>query len=269
GAEPGGAETEDAELGGAESEGAESGGAEFEVAESRGPPTRGTGAGGAGATSPGGAGVTAGAGGTGGAGAAGPRGARTRGTGAAEAGGVGVIDPGAGGADARGAGAGGAGAIDPGTRGTRAGGTVVVSAATWLYSPLPAPSPYVEQTVSVTERRELESRPASPVRAVRTGRRVPRPRPPPVLGTHIMALLPSFVPLRVPLPSPPTYSLADGPDPESDFVRAANPTVTRLLATVVTDPSFESYAVSALVAELVDFAAACRLCYSHNRLECA
>ncbi|CAI5483038.1 unnamed protein product [Closterium sp. Yama58-4] len=67
---------------------------------------------------------------------------------------------------------------------------------------------------------------------------------------------------RVPLPSPPASSLPDLPDPESDLVRAAHPTVTRLLATVVTDPSFESAAASALVAELVDFAAACRLDYA-------
>ncbi|CAI7803407.1 unnamed protein product [Closterium sp. NIES-54] len=40
------------------------------------------------------------------------------------------------------------------------------------------------------------------------------------------------------------------------------PTVTRLLATVITNPSFESDASSALVAELVDFAAACRLNYA-------
>ncbi|CAI7856550.1 unnamed protein product [Closterium sp. NIES-54] len=78
-----------------------------------------------------------------------------------------------------------------------------------------------------------------PIRAVCTGHRVPRQRPPPVLGTHHMALRPSSVPLRVPLPSPPASSLADGPDPESDLVHAASPTVPRLLATVVTDPSFE------------------------------
>ncbi|CAI7879642.1 unnamed protein product [Closterium sp. NIES-53] len=77
-----------------------------------------------------------------------------------------------------------------------------------------------------------------------------------------MALRPSSFPLRVPLPSPPASSLVDGPDPESDLVRAASPVVTRLLATVVTDPSFESIAASALVAELVDFAAACRLDYA-------
>ncbi|CAI7737790.1 unnamed protein product [Closterium sp. NIES-53] len=46
------------------------------------------------------------------------------------------------------------------------------------------------------------------------------------------------------------------------LVRAEHSTVTRLLATVVTDPSFESAAASALVAKLVDFAAACRLDYA-------
>ncbi|CAI5974484.1 unnamed protein product [Closterium sp. NIES-64] len=51
-------------------------------------------------------------------------------------------------------------------------------------------------------------------------------------------------------------------DPESDSLRAASPTVTRLLATAVTDPSFESSAASALVTELVDFAARCRLDYA-------
>ncbi|CAI5480202.1 unnamed protein product [Closterium sp. Yama58-4] len=112
------------------------------------------------------------------------------------------------------------------------------------------------------QRRPPVSRPVSPVCAARTGRRVPRPRPPPVPGMHQMTLRPSCVPQRVPLPSPPASSLPDVPDPESDAVRSAHPTVTRLLALVVTDPSFESAAASALVAELVDFAAACRLDYA-------
>ncbi|CAI7821780.1 unnamed protein product [Closterium sp. NIES-53] len=77
-----------------------------------------------------------------------------------------------------------------------------------------------------------------------------------------MALRPSTAPLRVPLPSPPESSLPVPPDPESDSLRVASPTATRLLATVVTDPSFESTAASALVAELVDFAAPCRLDYA-------
>ncbi|CAI7894812.1 unnamed protein product, partial [Closterium sp. NIES-54] len=80
-------------------------------------------------------------------------------------------------------------------------------------------------------------------------------------STHRMALRPSSVPQRVVLPSPPTSSLPHVPDPESDLVRAANPTVTCLPAMVVTDPSFESAATSALVPELVDFTSLCRLDY--------
>ncbi|CAI5958407.1 unnamed protein product [Closterium sp. NIES-65] len=129
-------------------------------------------------------------------------------------------------------------------------------------SPLPARSPYPEKTHSLTERREPASCPASPVRPVCIGHRVPCLRPHPVPGTHQMALRPSSVPLHVPLLSPPTSSLADEPDPESNLIPAASPTVTRLLATVVTDPSFESTTASAFVAELVDFAAACRLVYA-------
>ncbi|CAI5974020.1 unnamed protein product [Closterium sp. NIES-65] len=77
-----------------------------------------------------------------------------------------------------------------------------------------------------------------------------------------MSLRPSTAPLRAPLPSPPESSLPAFADPESDSLCAASPTVTRLLATVVTDPSFESTAASALVAKLVDFAARCRLDYA-------
>ncbi|CAI7802833.1 unnamed protein product [Closterium sp. NIES-53] len=126
-------------------------------------------------------------------------------------------------------------------------------------SPLPAPSPYTGPTGGLTERREPASRPVSPVRAARTSGRGPRQRPPPVPGTHRMSLRPSTAPLRVPLPSPPESSLPALTDPASDSLRAASPTVARLLATVVTDPSFKSTAASALVAELVDFAACCRL----------
>ncbi|CAI7861871.1 unnamed protein product [Closterium sp. NIES-54] len=258
-----------------------------------------SGAAGAGDTGAGGAGVSAGAGGTrvGGAGAgdpaepggAGAGGAGARGTGAGGAGarGAGASDTGAvgagsggngtGGAGAGGVGVGGTGAVDPGTRsagargvvsgGTGAGGTVrprpfFVPLLRQPGSPLPAPSPYAEQTDSFTKRREPESRPASPVCAVRAGRRVPRPRPPPVPGTHTMALRPSSVPQRFPLPTPPESSLLAVPDPESDLACAASPAVSRLLATVVTDPSFESTAAFALVAELVDYAVACRLDYA-------
>ncbi|CAI7728520.1 unnamed protein product [Closterium sp. NIES-53] len=77
-----------------------------------------------------------------------------------------------------------------------------------------------------------------------------------------MTLRPSTAPQHVPLPSPPASSLHASPDPESDSLRAASLAVTRLLATAVTDPLFESFAASALVTELVDFAAACRLDYA-------
>ncbi|CAI7904349.1 unnamed protein product [Closterium sp. NIES-54] len=122
-------------------------------------------------------------------------------------------------------------------------------------SALLAPSLYTEQSGGLTERREPACRLVSPVR---TSRRVPRSRPPPVPGTHAMALRPYSVPLRVPLPAPPESSLPEVHDPESDRARAASPTVSLLLATAVTDPSFES----ALVAELLDFAAAYRLDYT-------
>ncbi|CAI5955527.1 unnamed protein product [Closterium sp. NIES-64] len=136
-------------------------------------------------------------------------------------------------------------------------------------SSLPGPALYTGPTGGLTERREPasrpaspESRPESPVRTALSSSRVQRQRLPAVPGTHRMALRPSTAPQRVPLPSPPASSLPALADPGSDSLRATSPTVTRLLATVITDPSFESAAASALVAELVDFAARCRLDYA-------
>ncbi|CAI7892847.1 unnamed protein product, partial [Closterium sp. NIES-53] len=252
------------------------------------------GAGGAGDAGAGDTGVATGAGGTTGTAAAGPGGARTRGAGAAGSGGVGGAgagDPtepraaGAGGSCAGGAGAGaggdgvggtgaggataaGAGTVDPGAGG--AGGNVrprpyfvpllqQSQPSLQPTSPLPAPSRYIEQSDGLTERREPAACPVSPVR---TARCTPRSRPPPVPGMHAMALRPSSVPLRLPLPAPPESSLLEVPDPESDRARAASPTVSRLLATADTDPSFESADAAALVAKLLDFAAAYRLDYA-------
>ncbi|CAI7793860.1 unnamed protein product [Closterium sp. NIES-54] len=293
GVEPGGAESK-----GAESRATGAGGAGAAGAGGAGVTTGAGGTGGTAATGPGGARTRdIGAAGTGGVGVAeagdptepGAAGAGGSGAGGAGAGGAGAGDTGAGGAGvggtgAGGAGAGGVGAVDP-------GGTVrprlyfvpllhqvpgVPSSASLTPPlscpppdqsqlplqpafPLLAPSPYTEQTGGLTERREPASRPFLPVR---TARRVPCSRPPPVPGTHTMALRPSSVPLCVPLPPPPESSLLAVPDPESDRARAASLTVSRLLATTVTDPSFESAAASALVAELLDFAAACRLDYA-------
>ncbi|CAI7904429.1 unnamed protein product [Closterium sp. NIES-54] len=248
GGEPGGTEREGVERGGATSEGAESGGAEPQGAAL----SRASRAGGAGAAGAGGTGVAAGACVTRGTVTSGPGGARTRGNGAARTGGVEVT--GAGDLmESVASGAGGAGAGGVGVGGTGAGGTGPAS-------PLPAPSPYTEQSGGLTERHEPESRPVSPVR---TSRRTPRSPPPPVPGTHAMTLRPSSVPLRVPLPAPPESSLPKVPDLESDHARAASPTVSRLLAAALIDPSFESAFASALVAELLDFDAACRLDYGN------
>ncbi|CAI7810161.1 unnamed protein product [Closterium sp. NIES-53] len=284
GAEPGGAEPGAAESGGVEPAGARPGGPSGALSRRELPSpqelrewfarrwSRAAGAGGAadarGSTAVGvsGARGTAGAGtegsaSTGVAGATGPGGARTRGTGAAEPGGA----PGAGATG--GARAGGfAGVGVAGGTGARAAMAcpppVQSESQLQLVSPLSAPSLYAGHTGGLAERRKPESRPASPVRIARTSRRVPRPRPPAVPGTHQMALRPSTASQRVPLPSPPASSLPAFADTESDSLRAASPTVTRVLATVVTDPSFESTAASALVAELVDFTAHCRLDYS-------
>ncbi|CAI7765832.1 unnamed protein product [Closterium sp. NIES-54] len=223
------------------------------TARTRGAGAAGTGgAAGAGGTGAGGTGGTGGAGaggfgGTGGAGAAGPRGALTRGAGAA---GAGVA-----------AGAGGAGGATGGTGGTgdagAADGTDQSQPQLLHSSPLPAPAPHTEVTQSLTERREPETRASTPVRA----HCIAPPRHPAVPSTHVMALRPSSVPQSVPLPSPPVSSLPDDPNPVSDLARAASPTATRLLTTVITSPDFESTATFSLVTDLVDFAARHRLDY--------
>ncbi|CAI7749710.1 unnamed protein product [Closterium sp. NIES-54] len=263
GAEPGGVATGGGERGGAEPKGVELGGAASEGAESGGAEPQGA--------------ASSGAGVTGGTATTSPGGARTQGTRAAGTGGV--EGPGA-----RGAGAEGAGAVAPG--GTlwprpyfvpllqQVLSTPPCAALTpplpcpspdqsppplQPASPLPAPSPSTEQSGGLVERREPASRPVSPVR---TAYRVLCSCPPPVPGMHAMTLCPSSVPLRVPLQAPLESSLPEVPDPESDRAHAASPTVSRLLTTAVTDPSFESSAASALVAELLDFAVACRLDYA-------
>ncbi|CAI7879453.1 unnamed protein product, partial [Closterium sp. NIES-53] len=275
GAEPGGAGSGGAGSGGAELEGIESGGAAPRVAASSGGPARASlrmssqklrewlvrrahrrsgasGAGGAGDTGAGGAAVTHGAGGTGGTVATGRGGACTSGAGAAGIGGVGcagardTTELGAAGASgsgvegtgAGGAGVAGAGAVDTGAGG--AGGTVRLR------------PPAVLQSI-VSLRLFLSCLFALLIALLV---RVLLP------GTHAMALRPSSVPLREPLPAPPESSLPKVPDPASDRARAASPTVSLLLATAVTDPSFESATASALVVELLDFAAAYRLDYT-------
>ncbi|CAI7794634.1 unnamed protein product, partial [Closterium sp. NIES-54] len=112
-------------------------------------------------------------------------------------------------------------------------------------SPLPGPSPYSGPTTGLMERREPESRPVSPESHPAS----PESR---LESPHVL------------LPSPPATSVLDSTDPESDSLRAASPIVTHFLDTVVTDPLFESTAVSALVVELFDFVAAYRLDYANS-----
>ncbi|CAI7880244.1 unnamed protein product [Closterium sp. NIES-53] len=201
GAEPGGAESEGGGSGGAEPAGVEPGGAELEGVEPGGAESEGAEP--RGTTSSGGP-TAAGAGDSaaGGAGVtAGAGGAHTR-----ETSGAGVGGTGTGGAVAVGAGAAGTGARGAGAGGAgRVGAQGAVSGGTGA-----------------------------------VGRRVSRPHPPPVPSTHAMALRPSSVPLRVPLPPPLESSLLAVLDPKSERARAASPNVSCLLAT----------AASPLVAEL-------------------
>ncbi|CAI7929112.1 unnamed protein product [Closterium sp. NIES-54] len=239
-----------------------------------------------GATGVGGAGFTAGAGGTGGTAATGPGGARTRGTRAAGTGGVGAAgagdptEPGGGGSGAGGAGAGGAGGAGgtsvggAGVGGTRAGGAgagctdaggagvggpgaggagsggVGAVDPRGTVRPRPYFVPLLQQVLGVPSSTSLTP---------------PLLCPPPDLSE--LPLQPAS-----PLPSPYTeqsgnltelrlvlsclFSLPDMFLVCSDVVPAASPTVSRLLAIVVTDPSFES------VAGLLDFAAHYRLDYA-------
>ncbi|CAI7800888.1 unnamed protein product [Closterium sp. NIES-54] len=251
GAERGGAETGGTEPGGVEPEGVEPGGAELEGAESRGV-------------------VPQGAALSGVSGGASPRlspqqlrewlvrRARLR-SGATGAGGAGAAGSGGAGVTARAGVSGGTTATGPGGAGTRVTGATGTSGVRGAGARDLAGSRAAGAGGSGAERCETASRPVFPVRSAR---RVPRSRPPPVSGTHTMALRPSYVPQHVPLPAPSESSLPEVPDPESDRACAASSTVSRLLACAVTDTSFECAAASGLVAELLDFAAACRLDYA-------
>ncbi|CAI7816568.1 unnamed protein product [Closterium sp. NIES-54] len=263
GAESGGAEPGGTILGVAEPEGVEPGGADSEGADSGGAKPRGA------ALSGGPAGaspwlsprperlslqqlheVTAGAGGTGGAAATAPGGACTGGTEAARtdgvegagagdptepgvaraggtgAGGTGSSGAGAGDTGTGGAGAGGAGAVDPGVGGAGVGGAGGTGAGGTV-RPLPYFVPLLQQVLGTPSSTSLS---------------------PPLLYPPPDQSQPPLRPAS-PLPTPSPYTEKS----------ASQSHCLSSLAIVVTDPSFESTAASALVAELLDFAAACRL----------
>ncbi|CAI7890028.1 unnamed protein product [Closterium sp. NIES-54] len=240
------------------------------------------------------AGGTGGTGTAGGTGGAGPGGASTGGIGVGCAGGTGIGVSGASrqeslsllqihewavrwGSPGGGAGGTGSGGAVTTRDGCSRGATTQPqpSALCHLLSPPPAATEFpIAGTTPLlfprTDQSQQQLLPASPLPACAPHRasvpahvRLVRcPRAPAVLDTHDMTLRPSSVPQRVVLPSPPASSLPHVPDLESNLVHAASLTVTHLLAIVVTDPAFESAAAFALVAELVDFVALCRLDYA-------
>ncbi|CAI5934302.1 unnamed protein product [Closterium sp. NIES-64] len=277
GAEPGGGETAGAEPGGAVLGGAGSGGPEPRGAAPGGAPSsqqlrewyswycrslRGAAGAGAESAEPTRVGVAADPGvGAGGAGAFVLEGARTGGTGAAGTrGAAGAIGDGpAGGAAgaARGTGAAGPGgapcagaAVSAGAgspAGVAAGGTGAVPA---VFGGAARPRPYLVPLLEQVLGLPPSTGPAPPLEC-------------PQLDQSQSQLQPAS---PLPTPSPytgPTGGIAERRAPAS---RPVSPIwtlfVLRLLATVFIDPSFESTAASALVAELVDFAAHCRLDYA-------
>ncbi|CAI7782049.1 unnamed protein product, partial [Closterium sp. NIES-54] len=237
-----------------------------------------TGAGGAGDAGAGGAGVTVGAGGIGGTAATGPGGSRTKGTGAARNGGVegtGVGDPtepgvvGAGGTGACGARAGGNGdTVRPRPHFVPLLQQVLgVPSSSGITppllcpppdqsqlplqpaSPLPAPSPYTEQSGGLTERLVLSRLFTLLVAFLVRVLLLSQAR---TLWRSVLPLFHCVFLCRL-LLSPL-------------FLRSLTLSLTALvlplpllLTTALTVPSFEFADVSALVAELLDFAAACRL----------
>ncbi|CAI7873300.1 unnamed protein product [Closterium sp. NIES-53] len=265
GAEPAGAGTGGAEPGVSVSEGAELGGAEPERVEPGGPPgvpsrretlspqqlrewytrrCRGA-AGAAGATNAASAGGNAGAAGgvvgTGAAGGASGAAGGTAGVGAAGAAGAGTVTTGvaSGAGAAGGTGAGGAAGVVAGNPGAE--GTGAVSAVSGgAVRPRPYYVPLLQQVLRL---------PPSP------GPTPPLLSPPPVPS---QSLLQPTSPLPGPSPySGPTRVLTKRREPESRPVspesRPASPESRSAL------PVHISTAASALVAELVEFAAACRL----------
>ncbi|CAI7824221.1 unnamed protein product, partial [Closterium sp. NIES-53] len=280
GVEPGGAESEGAGSGGAEPRDEEPGGAEPAGVESGGGEPRGaassdgpagayprlspkrllewftqcpclrsgaTGARDIGAAGAGGAGVTAGAGGASAA-ATGPGGPCTTGTGAVGAGGVegagagDPMEPGATGAGGSGAGAAGAGSVDP-----RAGGAGATVRQRLYFIPL------LQQVVGVLSSTRLT--------------------PPLVCPPPDQTQLPLQPASPLPAPSPYTKLSSGLTECPHTLWHSVLPLFHCMflcllllsplfLAIAVTDPSFESAAASALVAELLDFAAACHLDYA-------
>ncbi|CAI7866402.1 unnamed protein product [Closterium sp. NIES-53] len=231
-------------AGGASSGGAGVGGTNAGGASSEGARAEGVGAGG---TSSKGVGAEA----------TGPGGARSKGT---RAGGAGTGGASSGGARPGDTSFGGAGAGGSSSEETGAGGTATVA---------PTPPPHRYPT-SFQRLRQLEREQCERLEQERLGleqqRCSSRAHPSSPFDDPRTVLLRS-IPRRSPpqsvLPSPPGSSLtASTSTPITEYYHATRPVVTRVLASLVTDPRASPSSVSALSATVTDFAATRRLDYA-------
>ncbi|CAI7913569.1 unnamed protein product [Closterium sp. NIES-54] len=224
-------------------------------------------------------------------------GARSRGAraGGASAGGASSGDAGAGGSGTRGASFGGTRAGGAGTGGASSWGAGAPGAGTGGARGL------LELEVLVLRRRELEARPLRVPTATTpsptaygptfrppdstpavfspphswsspsvvphdwTSRCPPRARPSSPLAdlrTVLFRSLPRRSPRVSVLSSPPESSLIVSSHPITDYYRASRPVVSRVLASLVTDPRASPSSVSDLTAAVADFASTRRLDYA-------
>ncbi|CAI7823702.1 unnamed protein product, partial [Closterium sp. NIES-53] len=254
------------------------GGAATRGTRSGGALLRGAGAGGAGT-----GGASSGGAGAGGAGAGGAS-SRGAGAGGAGAGGASSGGDGAGVAGAGGASSGGAGARGKGTGGasfeeTGAGGTTVApphchergeqerglqalglpsAPPDHSHSPTAYGPTFPPPDLALTVFSPPQSQPSPPVLPHdSTTRCPPRARPSSHfydLSTVLFCSSPPHAPPVSVLTSPLALSLTVSSHPIIDYYRAARPVVSRVLASLVTDPRASPSSVSALTAAVADFA---------------
>ncbi|CAI7771595.1 unnamed protein product [Closterium sp. NIES-54] len=179
------------------------------------------------------------------------RGARDGGAGAggASSGGAGAGGAGNGGASFGGAEAGGAGAVGAGAEETGAGGSPTAS---------PTTPPHRQdtrfQTLRRLEREEQEQLEQERQELHRCPPRAWPSSPLADLRTVLFRSPPCRSPLVSILPSPLESSLTVSSHPITDYYRVACPVVSRVLASLVTDPRASPSSVSALTAAVADFA---------------
>ncbi|CAI7751895.1 unnamed protein product, partial [Closterium sp. NIES-54] len=116
-----------------------------------------------------------------------------------------------------------------------------------VFSPPQSQSPPPVVPHDWTNRYPPYARPSSPLANLRTVLFCSPPRRSPPVSV---------------LPSPPESSLTVSSHPITDYYRAARPLVSRVLASLVTDPRASPLSVSAPTAAVADFASTRRLDYA-------